>query len=315
MSYSFLINEQNWRSRLEPYLTQPIAVYKEALTNNHYEGDVKGKATLNIISIGELTYTDYTGADITFQDLTESEQTFPVDQAKYTAFKVDDPNQTTTEVNLVDQGSKKLAYQIGRMYDDYLAGLYTQIVTNVYGAGGSTAWSQGGYSGTGPVSVGFDNTANQVLPSTALYAMRQIALQNNAMIDAPNIVIPVWLESMIRQELGLRIGSLGDRIKMSGSISGAEAKDLSGFAGWNSIWVSNLVPNTNGGAYRVMGGNPDVAITFASHLEKIETLRIQAKFATGIKALAVFGAKVPFEGHMALGTFDIGSYLTNPRSY
>lgn len=315
MSYTFLINEQNWRSRIEPYLTQPIAVYKEALTNNHYEGDVKAKATLNIISIGELTYGDYTGADITFQDLTESEQTFTVDQVKYTAFKVDDPNQTTTEVNLIDQGSRKLAYQVGRMYDDYLAGLYTQIVTNVYGAGGTTAWSQGGYSGAGPVTIGFDNTGNQTLPSTAFAAMRQIALQNNAQIDSPNIVIPVWTEAMIRQELGLRVGTLGDRIKMSGSIVGAEAKDLAGFCGWNRIFVSNLVPNTNGAAYRVMGGNPDVAITFASHLEKIETVRREKGFSTLVKALAAFGAKIPFEQHMALGTFNIGSYLTNPRSY
>lgn len=314
MSYSFLISEQAWRSRLEPYLTQPIAVYKQALTNNHYEGDVKSKATLNIVSFGELTYGDYTGTDITFQDLTDTNQTFAVDQVKYAAFQVDDPNQTTTEINLIDQGSKKLAYQIARMYDDYIAGLYTQITTNVYGAGGTTAWSQGGYSGTGPVTVGFDNTKNEILPSVALSAMRQIAVQNNAEMSAPNVVIPPWLDAMIKQELGLRVGALGDKNKMSGVAVGLQ-EGIRGFAGWNDFWVSNLVPNTSGAAYRVMGGTPDASVTFASALEKVETTRLQARFATGIKALAVFGAKIPFEGHMALGTFNIGTYLTNPRSF
>jgi hypothetical protein len=314
MSYSFLISEQNWRSRLEPLLTEPIAVYKEALTNNHYEGDIKGKATLNIITVGELTYGNYTGADITFQTPTVANQTFNIDQTPYVAFEIDDPLQLTTEVQLVNIYTERMAYQIARMYDDYLASLYTEIVTNIYGANGSSVWNQCGYSGTGPVVVGFDATANQILPSTALAAMRQIAVQNNADMGSPNIVIPPWLDAMIRQELGLRVGQLGDSAKMSG-VSVGKSEGISGFAGWRDFWVSNLVPNTNGAAYKVMGGTPDSSITFASALEKIETLRLQARFATGVKALAVFGATIPFEGHMALGTFNIGTYLTNPRSY
>ena len=149
MSYSFLISEQNWRSRLEPLLTEPIAVYKEALTNNHYEGDIKGKATLNIITVGELTYGNYTGADITFQTPTVANQTFNIDQTPYVAFEIDDPLQLTTEVQLVNIYTERMAYQIARMYDDYLASLYTEIVTNIYGANGSSVWNQGGYSGTG----------------------------------------------------------------------------------------------------------------------------------------------------------------------
>src|SRR4051812_39470325 len=102
MTFSFLISEQAWRQRLEKYLTQPLTVFKEALTNNHYEGDVKGKATLNITSFAELTYGDYTGADITFQSATPSNQTLTVDQVKYVAFAVEDPDQTTTEINIID---------------------------------------------------------------------------------------------------------------------------------------------------------------------------------------------------------------------
>ncbi len=314
MSYSFLINEENWRARLEPLLNQPITIFKEALSNNHYEGDVRSKETLNIVTLGDLTYGNYTGADITFQTPTESEVTLNIDQLKYVAFEVDDPLQVTTEIKILDTYSQRMAYQIARIYDDYLASLYTEITTNVFGASGSTVWSQGGYSGTGPVIVGFDNTKNEVLPSVALSAMRQIAVQNNAMMNAPNIVIPPWLEAMIKQELGLRVGQLGDKAKMSGVATG-KIEEISGFAGWSGFYVSNLVPNTNGAAYKVMGGDPDTSITFASALEKLETLRREKRFSTGVKALAVFGATIPFEGHMALGTLNTGTYLTNPRSF
>jgi len=314
MSYSFLISEQNWRSRLEPLLTEPVTVYKEALTNNHYEGDIKSKATLNIITLGELTYGSYTGTDITFQTPTETTTTFNIDQSPYVAFAIDDPAQVTTEIKLVDIYSERMAYWIKRAYDDYLGSLYTEIVTNVVGANGTTAWSKAGLAGNGPVIVGFDNTANQILPSVALTAMRQAAVQNNAPFVKPNVVIPPWLDTMIRQELSIRVGELGDKTKMSG-VSTGKAELLAGFAGWSDFYITNLVPNTSGAAYQIMGGDPDSSITFASALEKVEALRIQARFATGVKTLAVFGATIPFEGNMALGVFTPGTYLTNPRSF
>lgn len=316
MSYTFLINEQEWRVRLEPLLTQPTTVYKEALCNTHYEGDIKSKAQLNIVTLGDLTYSSYTGADITYQTPTQSEVTLNINQTPIIPFLIDDPLQVTTEIKLLDIYSQRAAYQLLRSYDDYIASLYTEIVTNIFG-NSSGAWSVGGYSGNGPVTIGFDITGGDVLPSTALAAMRQIAVQNNAFQTGkgmPNVVVPPWLDSMIRQELGLRVGTLGDQMKMSGTGTG-KSEGLSGFCGWGDIYVSNLVPNTSGTAYKVMGGVPDSSVTFASAYEKTEALRSLTRVATIVRILAIFGATIPFEGHMTLGTFNIGSYLTNPRSY
>ena len=314
MSYSFLIAEAAWRARLEPLLTEPVTVYKEALTNNHYEGDITRKATLNIITLGELSYSSYTGGTITYQTPTETTTSFNIDQSPIVAFKIDDPQQVTTEIKLIDIYSERMAYWIKRAYDDYLAGLYTEITTNVVGANGSAAWSKAGLSGTGPLTVGFDSTANEILPSVALTCMRQAAVVNNAPFVNPNLVIPPWLDTMIRQELGLRVGELGDKAKMSGVAVG-KSELLTGFAGWDGFYVSNLVANTNGSAYQVMGGDPDSSITFASAYEKTEALRLIDTVGTGVRTLAVFGATIPFEGNMALGIFNEGTYLTNPRSF
>lgn len=315
MSYSFLISEENWRARLEPLLTEPVTVFKEALTNNHYEGDIKAKATLNIITLGELSYSSYTGGTITYQAPSQTTTTFNIDQSPIVAFKIDDPQQVTTEIKLVDIYSERMEYWIKRAYDDYLASLYTEIITNVVGANGSTAWSKAGLSGNGPLTVGFDTTSGgETLPSVALTAMRQAAVSNNAPFISPNIVIPPWLDTMIRQELGLRFGELGDKAKMSGVTVG-KSELLKGFAGWSGYYVSNLVANTNGAAYQVMGGDPTSSITFASSYEKTEALRLIDTVGTGVRTLAVFGATIPFEGNMALGIFNEGTYLTNPRSF
>ena len=315
MAWSFLINEQNWARRVESYLAQPITVYKEALTNNHYEGEVKGKATLNIRSFGELTYGDYTGIGLEsswWQTLSETNQTVAVDQVKYTNFQVPDPDQTTTEANLVEEGSMKLAYQISRMYDDYLATEYSQIVTNLYGNTGGTAWSgAGGQSGTGPIVVGFNSTAGNILPSVALANIYEMLVANNSDVSDVRCVVPAWLGNFLLQELGVRFTPSGDDALKGQYQSGMRLpipeQMISGF---KQIWMSNLVPNTGNQYYRIMCGSPASSITFASHLETIETVRIQSGFGTGVKALTVFGSKVPFEGHMALGTFNRGDART-----
>lgn len=314
MTWSFLINELNWSRRVEAYLSQPITVYKEALSNNHYEGNVKGKASLKIRSFGELSYGDYTGIGLEstwWQTLTETEQTVNVDQVKYTNFQVPDPDQTTTEANLVEEGSMKLAYQISRMYDDYLATEYTQIVTNQYGAVGSAAWSgAGGQSGTGPIVVGFNATANNVLPSVALANMYEMLSANNSDTSDVRCVVPPWFANFLLQELGVRFTPVGDDALKQGPNGGKLPIPGQMISGFKEIWVSNLVPNTGNQYYRVMVGSPASSITFASHLETVETVRIQSGFGTGAKALAVFGSKVPFEGHMALGTFNRGDSRT-----
>ncbi len=315
MAWSFLINEQNWSRRVESYLSQPITVYKEALTNNHYEGDVKGKASLKIRSFGELTYGDYNGIGLEstwWNALTETEQTINVDQVKYSNFVVPDPDQTTTEANLVEEGSMKLAYQISRMYDDYLATEFTQIVSNIYGASGAGAWGgAGGQSGTGPIVVGFNATAGNILPTVALANMYEMLVANNADLSGVNAVVPAWMGNFLLQELGVRFTPTGDDALEGKYESGYKLpipkQMISGFSG---IWVSNLVPNTNNTNYRIMVGSPSSAITFASHLETVETVRIQSGFGTGVKALTVFGSRVPFEGHMALGTFNRGDART-----
>lgn len=59
------------------------------ITNNNYEGEMKGKATvLNVMTFGKLAVKNYTGADLSRDDLTESNCQLKTDQQKYYYFGI-----------------------------------------------------------------------------------------------------------------------------------------------------------------------------------------------------------------------------------
>ena len=283
---------QAWKERIEAYLNK-AAVFANALTNNHYEGDLKGNGTLNIVSIGEVTVGTYTGADVTFDDLATTGITFTADQMNYFAFQVPDYIQQKSMIGLLNGGSKKAADAMVRKADDYLASLHSTITTNVYG------------DDTTPITVGFDTTGGEVLPSVALAELQLLLATANADQSNVKTVVPAWLASYLLMEFGIRNTTGGDSASKVGVNIGK--LNLPPIAGFSEIWVSNNVANTASAKYKIMAGTPESSITYASALEKVETGRVQANFADFVKGLQIYGAKIPYETQMALGTFNQGT--------
>lgn len=286
--------QQAWQERIEAYLNKaPIFT---VLTNKHYEGQIKQNAILNIVSVGEITSGAYTGADISFDTLATTGITFTADQKRYFGFQVLDTDNIGSlfgPAGLINTGSKKAAEKLSRDVDDYLASLHSGITTNVYGTDGS------------PITVGFDGTANEVLPSVALSALQQKLAEANADQSAPKTVVPAWFASYLLMEFGIRNTSGGDSAAQVGVNIGK--LNLPAIAGFGEIYVSNNVANTASTLYKVMAGTPESSITFGMALENVETGRLQNNFGSFVKGLNVFGAKIPYEAQMALGTFNIGT--------
>jgi hypothetical protein len=283
--------QQAWRARIEKYLNT-LPVFVEALTNKHYEGDIKANATLNIVSVGEVSVGTYTGADITFDALATTGQTFAADQQKYFGFRVLKTDQQGSAVGLIDIGSKKAGEAMKRDIDAFVASLHSQITTNVYGTDAA------------PISVGFG--INDILPSRALSQLRRKVAENNGDTSSMNIVVPIWLGDMILAQIAGRNTVGGDKALPQGVSEGL----LPGIkmSGFEKIYCSNNVVNTGGAKYKVMVGTPESAITFGIAIEDIETGPLEKNFGTFVKGLAVYGGKAPFEGHMGLGTFNEGSW-------
>lgn len=287
--------QQAWRQRIEAYLNK-APIFKQALTNSHYEGDIKQNATLNIISVGEISSGTYTGADFTFDTLATTGITFTADQMKYFAFQVLDKDLIGSAVPLINIGSTKAGERMKRDVDDFLAALHSQITTNVYGSDGS------------PIIVGFDATAGEVLPSVALSELMRLMAESNADQSNPNVVVPPWFGAYLLSEFGIRNTAGGDSASKVGVKIGQ--LDLPAVAGFTGIWVSNNVANTGAALYKVMAGSPDSSITFGMALENVETGRLEKNFGSFVKGINVFGGKVPYESHMALGTFNKGTART-----
>lgn len=283
---------QAWKERIEAYL-QKAPIFIEALTNKHYEGEIKSNATLNIVSVGEISVSTYTGADISFDTMATTGITFTADQKKSFAFQVLDTDKIGSMVDLINSGSQKAAQAMARSVDDYISGLHSSITTNVYG------------DSTTPIIVGFDNVAGEVLPSVALSVLQQKLAEANADQSKPQVVVPPWLASYLLQEFGIRNTSGGDSASQVGvNIGKLSLPPIAGFAG---IYVSNNVANTASEKYKIMAGTPESSITFGMALDLVESGRLQNNFGSYVKGLNVYGGKIPYESHMALGTFNMGT--------
>lgn len=291
--------QQVWRAQVENYLlVKPI--FQDVLCNTNYEADLKTNKTVNIISMPELTGRSYTVNQYnasptgwTWDKATTTSQTFQADQTWEIHPNVDPLEQMGSAIKLIDELAIRVTRALRLAHDTYIASLHTGITTNVYGNDGT------------PIIVGFDSNALEVLPSVAMAKLQRLAAENNADVSTFNTVVPIWLASMLNQELGMRWSSVGDSALGAGVVPG-EAMKIS-LAGYSKIVPSNNVYNTAGAGYKIMAGNPHDSITFAEALTVNETGVVQQGYGDFIKMLNIYGAKIPQQGSMSLGTFTEGT--------
>lgn len=285
--------KEAWQAQIEPLL-QKASVYADALSNKNYEGVARENAVLNIISVSGVEAEAWDGnawTDADWPDLDTTGQTLTCDQKTTFKFRVPRVSEQGSAVNLLQQGSELAAYEVRDTLDMFLASLHTQITSNLYG------------SDAEPITVGFG--LNDVSPLTFLARLQGALASGNADQSAPNVVIPVWYGEMLIKELGNRPSSLGDNSISQGVVQGLFLQNVGGF---KQVYCSNNVADTGDALYKVMAGTPKSSITLARQLEEIDVVDLQNHFAKGVKGLYIYGGKIPFQGHMALGTANQGSW-------
>lgn len=280
-----------WSSRILEYLDKTF-VYVAALTNRNYEGEAKQGGTVKMFRVNAVSVSDYDGAwtDADWTALGDTEFSLQIDQEKKFLFKLSDVREQFSVLQMIDQGSQRAAQAVGDTVDQYIASKNSQVATaNQYG------------DDTTPVTVGLGS--GETRPTTALSMLRERLVTARAASAMPRAVIPEWFATMLELELAGRLTGLGDRSILGDIVSkpGFMAR-VGGF----DIFVSPNVPNTAGAKYKVLAGEPN--ITYASAIEKVETMRLQNDFATGVRGLYVYGGKLLDANSMALGTFNKGAY-------
>lgn len=279
MAFSNFIPEV-WSARLLEHLDK-VHVYA-GLMNRDYEGDIRAFGdTVHINQVGSITISDYTGSDIADpQELDSAMQDLVIDQAKYFNFQIKDVDNAQSNPKLVDAAMQRASYGMNDVIDQYLASLLL--------------------AGVDAGNVLYGDT-DSVVPTSAnaydyLVDLGVALTEANVPVMGRWVVVPPWYHGLLLKDARFVGNGTGyNQAVLQGGLVGEAA----GF----QIHLSNNVPNTSGGKYKIIAGT-NAAGAFAEQLVELEAYRLEKNFSDAVKGLHVYGAKVVQPTALAVMTCD-----------
>ncbi len=261
--YSAFIPEI-WSQKLNNMLAKNCVMLQ--CVNRNYEGEIKNQGdTVKIITPAEVTISTVTDSAISYSELNPTETDLVIDQKKFFAFKIGDIAQAQANQDIMEAHLQNAKNAIEEVQDSYLLAQYAYAdVENVVNSG---------------TAVTLDKTTiYSYFVELALKLKNSNALSNN---QKPWVVINPTIESFLLQSTEF-IGAhnVADETLRDGAIGRIAGMD---------VLVSTNLTATDGHYYVLAGTNE--AITFASQLSKIETLRDKDSFSDLVRGLYLYGAK------------------------
>ena len=269
-----------WSGKLQAKFYK-TTVFSE-ISNNDWEGEISGQGDkVRIRTIPTITINDYAkGDNLTNQVPTSTPIELNIDKGKYFAVVLDDVDSVQTDIKLMDIFTNDATEQMKMAIDGLvLDGVKASAATANKGA------TAGAISGN--LNLGTDAAPRAVTKANIL----DLILDAGQALDEQNVpetgrwlVIPSWMAAMIKNSDLKQAYLTGDQtsILRNGKL---------GMIDRFMVYVSNNLPKTADGDSYVMAGTKD-AITFASQMTNVETLRAQSTFGNIVRGLNVFGFSV-----------------------
>lgn len=261
--YSAFIPEI-WSQKLNSMLTKNCVMLQ--CVNRNYEGEIKNQGdTVKIITPAEVTISTVSDTAITYSELSPTETDLVIDQKKFFAFKIGDIAQAQANQDIMEAHLQNAKNAIEEVQDSYLLSQYAYAdAANVVNSGTAITLSK--------------TTIYSYFVELALKLKNANALSNN---QKPWVVINPTIESYLLQSTEF-IGAhnVADETLREGAIGR--------IAGMDVLVSTNLTATDN--KYYVLAGTNE-AITFASQLSKIESLRDKDSFSDLVRGLYLYGAK------------------------
>lgn len=264
-AYSAFIPEI-WSQKLNYMLSKDCVMLQ--CVNRNWEGEIKNQGDkVKIITPADVAISTLGSSNITYDELAPTSQDLVIDQKKFFAFKINDVAQVQANADIMEAHLKNAKKAIEEVQDAYILSLHTEVDTkNV---------------------VGSEETAVTLDKSTIYSKFVELALclkNSNAVSSGvrPWVVINPTIESYLLQSSEF-IGAhnVADETLRDGAIGR--------IAGMDVLVSTNLTDVA--GKYYVLAGTNE-AITFASQLSKIESLRDKDSFSDLVRGLYLYGAKV-----------------------
>lgn len=263
-TYSAFI-PQVWSQKLNQMLEKNCVMLQ--CVNKNWEGDIKNQGdTVKIITPADVAVSTLTSDNIEYSSLTPVSQDLVIDQKKFFAFKIDDVAQVQANTDIMEAHLTNAKKAIEVVQDSYLLGLHTDVIeSNIVGAEEAPITLD-----KATIYENFVKLALALKNSDAVHTGVRPWVVINPDIEAYLLQSPEFISAYKVADETLREGAIG-RI-----------------AGMDVLVSTNLVDVDN--KYYVLAGTNE-AITFASQLAKIESLRDKDSFSDLVRGLYLYGAK------------------------
>jgi hypothetical protein len=265
-----------------------------AISNTDYEGEIKNAGDkVHIRTKPTIQIRDYKADGLLLVDRpTNAIVDLVIDQGKYFNLILDDVYEIQSDLNIMNMWSDDAAQQFKIVIDRaVLLSLMGKAAAANRGttAGALTAVVNLGVTSTGPLQIVARNptaVATKVEVVDLIVALGQVLDEQNIPEQGRWIVIPAWVAALIKKS-ELRDASLtgdGTSILRNGRL---------GMVDRFTIYVSNLLPSgvaagLVAGEWVIFAGTSH-ALTFASQINKVETMRSEMTFGQILRGLQVYG--------------------------
>lgn len=263
-SYAAFIPEI-WSAKLNNMLEKECVMLQ--CVNRNYEGEIQNQGdTVRIITPATVGISTLGTEAIAYDELTPSSMDLVIDQKKFFAFKINDVAKTQANTDIMEAHLTSAKNAIEEVQDAFLLSMHANVDSaNIVG------------SDETPIKLAKDtiyeqfvNLARKLKDSNAVKTGKR-----------PWVVINPLVESYLLQSTEfIGANNVADETLREGAIGR--------IAGMDVLVSTNLTDIDN--KYYILAGTND-AITFASQLAKIESLRDKDSFSDLVRGLYLYGAK------------------------
>lgn len=263
-AYSAFIPEI-WSQKLNNMLEKECVMLQ--CVNRNWEGEIRNQGDkVKIITPAEVSISTLGSDAISYSELEPTSMDLVIDQKKFFAFKINDVAQVQANSDIMEAHLKNAKKAIEEVQDAYLLSQHANAdASNIVG------------SDEAPIALDKSTIYSQ-------FVKLALCLKNSDAVSAgvrPWVIINPTVESYLLQSTEF-IGAhnVADETLREGAIGRIAGMD---------VLVSTNLTDVDGKYYVLAGTNE--AITFASQLSKIESLRDKDSFSDLVRGLYLYGAK------------------------
>lgn len=311
-SYSGTFIPAVWSAKLNEKF-YAASVYGE-IANTNWQGEVASMGDKVYINTAPtITVADYAvGTNLSYQVPTPDMQELVIDKGKYFAFQIADVLEYQAKPNLLDMFSADAAQQMRIAIDSNV--LYNTIFNGAAANKGATAGVKSSAYNLGtdaaPVTLTGANVLQKILEMASVLDEQNVPESDRYLVIDPATRTLLMQSNLAQaQFMGddtspVRNGKIGKIDRFTVYVSNMLPKAAAGTA---TPWLSgngaeNSITSVGTVAKRraIIAGHKS-AITFASQITKMETVRNPNDFGDFIRSLNVYGFKVVKPESLVLG--------------